>query len=253
MRKSIWLSQMAVGLVGTASGSIRGAGSLVLGVWLDGVWLDVESARSRGLIVTECISGDVRCVFLENRSSVSVFPEELGWRKEGADDFDVEGLKVYLESWQMASPCGVRNWNDEPFDYSVGYLHNCVSTPSDFKPGEKIVTESLVIMDGNDTEELFGRYVERWAADSHARHRFGAPIGWCSWYYCFEKVTLQDVIENADWFKAHRTDGFERVKVIQLDDGYQAALGDWLVPNDKFPGGLKRFAGFKTLRRLCDG
>lgn len=295
---------MAVaGLVGTASGSISGAGSLALGVQLDGVWLDVESARSRGLVVTECISGDVRRVSIENRSSASVFPEELGWRKEGTDDFDIGGLKVYLESWQMASPCGVRNWNDEPFDYSDGYLNNCVSTPADFhrgergfflsdlqccfrrpdgqmrlygfttgknrfghfrmkldekgvreffalcacdkaelKPGEKIFTESLVIMDGNDTEELFGRYVDRWAADSHARHRFAAPVGWCSWYYYFEKVALQDVIENTDWLKANRAAGFDRIKFIQLDDGYQAALGDWLVPNGKFPGGLKRFA-----------
>ena len=273
--------------------------ALVPGVQIDGVWLNAEGAKARGLFLSEA-NGRVS---LENRSGAVVRPEEFGWRKEGVDDFDVGGLKVYIESWQMASPCGVRNWNDEPFDYSAGYLHNCVSTPSDFhsgargrflsdhqccfrrpdgkmrlygfttgrdhfghfrmaldvkgvaeffvlcacdgaelKPGRKIVSESLVVMEGDDTEELFGRYAKRWASDSNARHRFEPPVGWCSWYYYFAKVMLADILENADWLKAHRGVGFERVKVIQLDDGYQAALGDWLVPNEKFPGGLKRFA-----------
>ena len=273
--------------------------ALVPGVQVDGVWLNGEGAKTKGLVLSEA---DGR-VTLENRSGAVVCPEELGWRKEGADDFDVGGLKVYLESWQMASPCGVRNWDDEPFDYSAGYLHNCVSTPSDFHPGErgrflsdhqccfrrpdgkmrlygfttgrdrfghfrmrltekgvaeflalcacdraelapgaKIVSERLVTMDGFDTEELFGRFADRWAEESGARRRFDAPIGWCSWYYYFEKVSLAAVIENMDWFNVHREEGFDRVRFIQLDDGYEVALGDWFVPNERFPGGLGRFA-----------
>ena len=273
--------------------------ALVPGVQVDGVWLNAKDAKVKGLVLSEA---DGR-VSLENRSGAVVRPEELGWRKEGTDDFDVGGLKVYLESWQMASPCGVRNWDDEPFDYSAGYLHNCVSTPSDFHPGErgrflsdhqccfrrhdgrmrlygfttgrdrfghfrmkldakgvaeffalcacdraelrpggKIVSERLVTMDGADTEELFGRFADRWAAESKARRRFDAPIGWCSWYYYFSKVSLTDVIENMDWFNAHREEGFDRVKYIQLDDGYEVALGDWFAPNERFPGGFKRYA-----------
>ena len=309
MKRSIAFFLLVASCFVTAVASVENAFSLVPGVQLDGIWLNAEAARSRGIVLAECVSGDIRRVTMENRSPISVFPEELGWRKSESDDFDVCGLKVYLESWQMASPCGVRNWNDEPFDYSPGYLHNCVSSPSDFKPeergaflsdhqccfrrpdgrmrlygfttgkdrfghfrmklgengireffalcacdkaelkpGGKIVSEKLVTMDGDDTEELFGSYAKRWADDSNARCRFEAPVGWCSWYYYFDRVTLQDVIENADWLKAHRADGFDRVKVIQLDDGYQAALGDWLVPNEKFPGGLKHFADEVKLR-----
>ncbi|MGN0833585.1 MAG: alpha-galactosidase [Kiritimatiellia bacterium] len=283
--------------------------ALVPGVQIDGVWLDAEAARARGLVLAETrraseADGCTELVLtLRNASDATVRPEELGWRKEGRDDFDVGGLKVYLESWQMASPCGVRSWDDAPFDYSPDYLRHCVSTPADFRrgeqgaflsdhqccfrrpdgalrlygfttgrerfghfrmrlaadgvreffalcacdraelrPGAEIVSERLVAMDGADTEALFGRYADRWAADSGARRRFAAPVGWCSWYYYFDKVTLADVVANADWLRAHRAEGFDRVRVIQLDDGYQAALGDWLVPNAKFPGGLKRFA-----------
>ena len=272
---------------------------------LGGEWLDAGTAAKRGLFLTETQSNGVRRVALENRSGATVRPEELGWRKApGCGDFDVPGLKFYVESWQMASPCGVRRWDDEPFDYSPEYLPNCVSTPGDFHPGERgrflsdnacclrrpdgamrlfgfttgadrfghfdvklgeggveaffalcacdraelpaggrIETESLLVLDGADTEALFASYADRWAADSHARRRFAAPVGWCSWYYYFSKVALSDVLENADWLAAHRDEGdFGKIRVVQLDDGWQTAAGDWRGTNEKFPGGLARFA-----------
>ena len=271
---------------------------------LGGEWIDAEAAAKRGLALTERTLNGVRHVSLENRSGATVRPEELGWRKSGGSDFDVPGLRLYVEGWQMASPCGVRRWNDEPFDYSPGYLPNCVSTPGDFHPGERgrflsdnvcclrrpdgrmrlfgftrgidffghfdvklsergvseffalcacdgaelapggrIVSEPLMVADGDGTESLFGAYADRWARDSGARRRFPAPVGWCSWYYYFSDVTLADVLENADWLASHRDDGdFGKVKVIQLDDGWQTAVGDWRGTNEKFPGGLARFA-----------
>ena len=272
---------------------------------IGGEWLSAEDAAKRGLLLSESQSNGVRRVALENRSGETVRIEELGWFKApGRGDFDVPGLRIYVESWQMASPCGVRRWDDEPFDYSPEYLPNCVSTPGDFHPGERgrflsdnmcclrrpdgamrlfgfttgtdrfghfdvklgqdgvdgfyafcacdraelpsggrIETESLLILDGTDTEALFAAYADRWAADSHARRRFSAPVGWCSWYYYFSKVSLADVLENADWLAAHRgEDDFGKVRVIQLDDGWQTAVGDWRGTNEKFPGGLARFA-----------
>ena len=272
---------------------------------IGGEWLSAEDAAKRGLILSEIQFNGVRRVALENRSGETVRIEEFGWIKaSGRGDFDVPGLRIYVESWQMASPCGVRRWDDEPFDYSPEYLPNCVSTPGDFHPGERgrflsdnmcclrrpdgamrlfgfttgadrfghfdvklgqdgvdgfyalcacdraelpsggrIETESLLILDGTDTEALFAAYADRWAADSQARRRFSAPVGWCSWYYYFSKVSLADVLENADWLAAHRGDGdFGKVSVIQLDDGWQTAVGDWRGMNEKFPGGLARFA-----------
>lgn len=294
---------MMIGSVVALAFSTVAAATLEPGVQVDGVWLDASAAKTRGLIVTEQILPEGRRVTLENRSGATVRPEELGWRKVGRDDFDEKGLKVYLEGWQMASPCGVRNWDDEPFDYSPGYLHNCVSTPSDFHPGERgrfladymccfrrpdgrlrlfgfttgadrfghfrmqldaagvrelfalsacdraelnpggrIQSETLVEMEGDDTERLFAAFADRWADAPGRRAKVETPIGWCSWYYYFSKVTLADVIENMDWLVARRSQEFGRVKVIQLDDGYQTALGDWLSANEKFPGGLKRYA-----------
>jgi alpha-galactosidase len=85
-----------------------------------------------------------------------------------------------------------------------------------------------------------GALLERWAdwAGSTAGARTGAPyrLGWCSWYQYFHEVTERDVRENlsraGDW----------PVDVFQLDDGYQASIGDWLRRAPTFPSPLGRLA-----------
>ena len=61
-------------------------------------------------------------------------------------------------------------------------------------------------------------------------------VGWCSWYHYFHDVTEADLRSNlaraGDW-------PFE---VFQLDDGYQAAIGDWLDTNARFASGVDELA-----------
>ena len=58
--------------------------------------------------------------------------------------------------------------------------------------------------------------------------------GWCSWYELYGNVTEADVLANLD--VARR--GFDRrfFRIIQIDDGFQRAAGDWDT-NTKFPHG----------------
>jgi hypothetical protein len=64
-----------------------------------------------------------------------------------------------------------------------------------------------------------------------------APVGWCSWYELGTTVDLASVTRNlADIAMRHEDLGIE---YVQLDDGYQSHIGDWLSPDvAKFPGGL---------------
>jgi alpha-galactosidase len=49
--------------------------------------------------------------------------------------------------------------------------------------------------------------------------------GWCSWYTYFDKVTAADVLDNLA-----AADRLElRIDTVQLDDGYQTGIGDWLT------------------------
>jgi alpha-galactosidase len=69
--------------------------------------------------------------------------------------------------------------------------------------------------------------------DALAPHRLGArvvPRGWCSWYRYFGDVTALDVLENLN--VADRLD--LPLDVIQLDDGYNHGVGDWLDSSPQF-------------------
>jgi alpha-galactosidase len=56
------------------------------------------------------------------------------------------------------------------------------------------------------------------------------PTVWCSWYEYFTRVTEADVLENLQAV----VDSNLPVEVLQLDDGYQAEVGDWLSLSGRF-------------------
>lgn len=83
---------------------------------------------------------------------------------------------------------------------------------------------------GADVAAALGRWADGYAAAAGVGALRPAPTVWCSWY-CYEtEVTEQDVLENLD--------AIDRlglpVDVVQLDDGYQAELGDWLSLSGRF-------------------
>ncbi len=69
-----------------------------------------------------------------------------------------------------------------------------------------------------------------------------APTVWCSWYHYFLDVTEADIVENAE--AVARLD--LPVDVVQVDDGWQAGIGDWTELS-------RSFASLGTLaRRIHD-
>ncbi len=90
-----------------------------------------------------------------------------------------------------------------------------------------------------------------WA--ERAGREMSAPVparvgsGWCSWYPFFTKVTAADVLRNLEALAPFRG----QLDTIQIDDGFQAAVGDWLEPDPSFPDGVAplaraiREAGFR--------
>jgi len=86
---------------------------------------------------------------------------------------------------------------------------------------------------GIDTDAPVAVLLQQWAAHVGAtgKARTTAPfqVGWCSWYHYFHDVTERDLRSNL------AAAGSWPFDVFQLDDGYQAAIGDWLDTNAKFP------------------
>jgi alpha-galactosidase len=108
-------------------------------------------------------------------------------------------------------------------------------------PGDEREIEPLAFW---HADESAARMTAHFAAllGDHMRARISSPYqrGWCSWYHYFHAVTEDAMRSNLHALKDLRTE--YPIEVVQLDDGYQAALGDWDATNAKFPSGLKKLA-----------
>ncbi len=109
-------------------------------------------------------------------------------------------------------------------------------------PGATWELEGFTILSGGDREEQMDRLAER-LAESHPPLHFSAPpAGWCSWYCFGPRVTARQVLDNLDTI-AKSAPG---LKYVQIDDGYQPAMGDWLETGPAFGGGVQDV--LKTIR-----
>jgi alpha-galactosidase len=94
----------------------------------------------------------------------------------------------------------------------------------------------------SDAADPMQSALRRWATAAAQAHAVpaprAAPTGWCSWYQYYGDVSDRDVTENLNAMDDLELD----IDVVQLDDGYEAAIGDWLDPARGFTG-LREFIG----------
>ena len=106
------------------------------------------------------------------------------------------------------------------------------------RPGTLRTLHPVVVAGGGpDAPALLGAWADDVGRAGAART--GAPyqVGWCSWYQYFHGIT-----EDALRANLARADDWP-FDVFQLDDGYQAAIGDWLETGERFPSDLAGLAG----------
>ncbi|HVP28306.1 MAG TPA: alpha-galactosidase [Myxococcota bacterium] len=109
-----------------------------------------------------------------------------------------------------------------------------------FAPGETRRLEPARLALGRDVPGLLAAHAAAHGEDAGARNRAPFQAGWCSWYHFFHDVTEHDLRRNLASLEAAREE--IPIEVVQLDDGYQRAIGDWLETNPEFPSGLARLA-----------
>jgi alpha-galactosidase len=106
-------------------------------------------------------------------------------------------------------------------------------------PGATWELEGFTFQSGDDREALLARLAEQ-LTESHPPLRFPSPpAGWCSWYCFGPRVTATQVLDNLDAI-AKSAPG---LKYVQIDDGYQPAMGDWLLTGPAFGGGVQDVLG----------
>lgn len=127
-------------------------------------------------------------------------------RFNGAFRFNAQRLQAVLETEDLELPSGA-TWN----------------------------LEELLVASGPDRERLLEELATR-LQRHHPRLRHDpTPAGWCSWYCFGPRVTARNITDNLDIIARQ----FPSLRYIQIDDGYQPWMGDWLDTGKAFGGDLR--------------
>ena len=100
------------------------------------------------------------------------------------------------------------------------------------EPGKSWNLEEFIAISGTDREKLFDVLTEDIARHHPRLKHDPVPMGWCSWYCFGPKVTAKNITDNINWISAN----LPALKYIQIDDGYQPWMGDWLEKGNAFEG-----------------
>ncbi len=105
----------------------------------------------------------------------------------------------------------------------------------EIKPGQSLMLEEFTFRSGPDRDQLLAELGARLRVNHPPLRLETPPTGWCSWYCFGPRVTAQQVLDNLDYIAKH-TPG---LKYVQIDDGYQPAMGDWLETGAAFGGNVQ--------------
>jgi len=117
-------------------------------------------------------------------------------------------------------------------------------------PGGTRSGETVRVALGPEPQALLEEHAAEHGRRADARTAGRLRTGWCTWYHFFHDLGEEDVLRNLEHLAARRDE--IPVDVVQIDDGYQRAVGDWLETSPRFPRGLAplareiRAAGFEA-------
>ncbi|HWQ83313.1 MAG TPA: alpha-galactosidase, partial [Anaerolineales bacterium] len=120
-------------------------------------------------------------------------------------------------------------------------------------PGQSMETDWACLfpiqLDDPDPLGAFAHAVAQTYACTGLQHQ--AISGWCSWYHYYLKVRPADVLDNIQAASTlrHRLP----LELIQLDDGFEYAVGDWLSFSSNFPQGVAPLAAQISAQKFTPG
>ncbi|HTO08982.1 MAG TPA: glycoside hydrolase family 36 protein [Myxococcota bacterium] len=114
----------------------------------------------------------------------------------------------------------------------------CATDGAELAPGQSLSAERLWLGLAAPVEEALAQWAERAGREMAAPVPARSLAGWCSWYRFGTRVRAEDVSRNLRALRELPA----KLDVVQIDDGFQSALGDWLTPAAGFPEGLAPLA-----------
>jgi len=108
-------------------------------------------------------------------------------------------------------------------------------------PGASMQTDVVMLMPIDmDVPDSLGDYLQVVASHHQIKEFNLPPSGWCSWYEYYQTISETIIQENLDILNSIKPD--LPLNLLQIDDGFQAQVGDWFDFSSAFPNGVKNLA-----------
>jgi len=121
-----------------------------------------------------------------------------------------------------------------------------------FEPGAHVSTDWAVLYAFHlDEIDPILEYLEAAARENDVHTFDDPPLGWCSWYQYYQKITEKDIRKNLDAMCQYRDT--LPLKLLQIDDGFEEEVGDWEGFRPGFPDGLTSLAADIRARGFISG
>ena len=121
------------------------------------------------------------------------------------------------------------------FRFKGDYLEIIVDTEDiPLDPGESWRFEEFFIQSGPDKNILLENLAKAIEKNHPRRHYPEIPTGWCS-YYCMRPMTADKLVEQGHAMAKR----IPQLRKIQIDGGYEAFDGDWLIPRPSLGSDMK--------------
>ncbi len=91
-----------------------------------------------------------------------------------------------------------------------------------------------------DDPEPMTPYLQAVSRAHSLERNLPVPTGWCSWYYYYQDISEENIRSNIASLEKIRSE--VPLDLCQIDDGFQAQVGDWLVFDPAFPEGVQPLA-----------
>ncbi len=108
------------------------------------------------------------------------------------------------------------------------------------EPGSQMVTDWAVIqfvdIDAEEPLEPFLAAVARENGIKSSVSRHQSSVGWCSWYHFFQDIDETKMRTNLESAAAMKD--AVPLDLFQIDDGFEAQIGDWFDFDPGFPNGV---------------
>lgn len=113
---------------------------------------------------------------------------------------------------------------------------SCDAEGLQLAPGETWNLEEFFCEASPSRDTLLDKFSQAIERNHPRRDAFKTPpMGWCSWYCFGPNVTVNDIRKNLDWIAGNAP----QLRYIQVDDGYQPWMGDWLESGKSFGGDVR--------------